>query len=374
MPEDVPATDVAMLFDRAAEAHAADRVESALEGYLQVLELAPDHVATLIHVAHVYLRFDRQRDAELVLQRLAASDDETLIASIAGLPEANLVFAGFCTGAGQPALADRILAKALRLWPDDPALNEAVGQRLADEGQYDAAEAYFRHALSVAPDRASTRLSQAELRVRQRDIAGALEILLDLLELEPGNSDAVRRAIAVIEDGVHDADLAAHFLHRLAELIEEDGEALAYIGFKMLADERFEGALAAFARASDLDLDTHETLIGSGTAAYGLGEERAAESYWLQGLAAIPDDAGAWLAVVETFAHDLPRGMLRRLVDGAAKRAEASPEELSRVAEFACQLTLHDLASEIVERALALRPGNVRSLEIKAALDRFKKD
>jgi tetratricopeptide (TPR) repeat protein len=364
---------VAALFAAATAEHAADRFEQALAGYLAILERDPGHIATLVHVADVYLRYGREADARLVLAHVAKHETGEVLARVAGLAQANLAFAELCLAGGDVELGDRLLARALELWPDDPGLNEAVGQRLADGGDPAGAEAYVSHALARAPARVSAWLKLAELRAARDDTAGALEALLEALEADPGHGETARRAIALVE-GLQDDDRKARYLYRLAERIEGDGEALAYIGFKMLADERFEGALAAFARASDLDLDTYETLIGAGTAAYGLGEEAAAEAYWAQGLAAIPHDIGAWLTLADTYAHDLPRAMLRRLVDGAAGLASRDADGLCAVAEAACRLSLHDLAGEIVERALALAPGSARGQRLREALARFKKD
>ena len=361
------------LFARATAAHAANHVERALESYLTILECDPEHIATLIHVADVYLRFGREADARLLLAHVAGRGREAVLANVRGLASANLAFVGLCRRAGEAELADRILARALGLWPNDPALNEAVGQRLAEDGNADGAEAYLHHALAMAPERIAIRFKLAEVRLARGDAPAGVEALLEILEVEPGHGEAIRRAIAAAE-ALHDADLRATLLRRLAERIEGDREALAYIGFKLLAEERFEGALAAFARASDLDLDSHETLIGAGAAAHALDEEKAAEEYWRQGLAAIPDHAEAWLAAAQTFAHDLPRPLLRQLVDGAARHAGKAAESLCAVAEVACELSLHEAGGEIARRALALEPRNARARRLLDSLARFHKD
>jgi len=355
---------LAELFVQATADHEAGRLQPALEAYARILDQDDKHAAALIYVADIYLKYERIVDARLVLDHLlklhaAAFQGE-------GLSDICLAFARIW-GAEQRELTDRLLARAVEVWPDLPEANEAVAARLAEGGDYRRAAAYYRHALKLAPGRAEIWYRLALVCIEAEDSAAALGALLEVLDLEPGHSEAVRKTIVVV-DQLEDGDLGAHFLRRLTELIEEDGEALAYIGFKLLAGQHFDGALSAFARAADLDLGSYETLIGATTAAHALGEAAATEAYWEQALAAMPGKVEVWLEMARTFAPDLPPALTRQLIDGAAAIVARDAKALCDVVEVAIELGQREAAKAILALALSVGPDSRRARALEAAL------
>lgn len=354
------------LFARATADHEAGRLQQALEVYARILEHDERHAATLLYVADIYLKYDRVADAQLTLEHLLALDSSAFLEGIEGLSQICLDFAQVW-GEEQRELSDRLLARVVEVWPNLPEANEAVARRLAEDGDLKGAASYYQHALKLAPERSETWYRLALVRIEARDWAGALEALLEVLDRDPGHTEAVRRAI-VAANALEDADHGAHFLHHLIELIEEDGEALAYIGFKLLADRHFDGALAAFARAADLDLGSYETLIGATTAAHALGEGKAARAYWDQAIVAMPNDAEIWLGMARTFGPDLPDRLARQLIDGAATISRQDAEALCEVVLVAHELGQAEASKAIVALALKLDPTNRRARQLDAAL------
>jgi serine/threonine-protein kinase len=65
----------------------------------------------------------------------------------------------------------------LKLNPYHPFLLDMKGQILAEEGQYEEAEASHRRAFSIYPDHAATRLTMGWLCDTRNDIDGAIEVL-----------------------------------------------------------------------------------------------------------------------------------------------------------------------------------------------------
>lgn len=356
------------LFAQAQADHEAGRLQPALEAYARILDRDGGHAATLLYVADIYLKYDRVADARLLLEHLLKLDEAVFRDGGGGLPDTCVDFAR-AWGGEQRQLVDRILARAVEAWPDLPKVNEAVAMRLAEYGDLKQAEAYFKHALRLAPDRSGTWYQLALVRITAEDLAGALEALLEVLDIDPGHTEAVRRTIAVVEN-LEDPELAAYFLQRLIELIDEDGEALAYIGFKLLASRHFDGALTAFARAADLDLRSYETLIGATTAAHALGEDAGVKAYWEQAMASMPAEGNVWLAMAQTFGPDLPEALTRQLIDGAATILCGRAAALCDVVEVAVQLGQAEAAKTTLALALAAEPGNRRARDLEAILAR----
>lgn len=276
---------------------------------------------------------DSAARARLVLERLQKLERRAFLKAVEGLSEIWLGFAR-ALGAERQNLADRLLARAVEVWPGLPEVHEAVAERLAEDGDLEGADAFYQHALKLAPERPETWYELALVRSEARDGAGALEALFEVLERDPGHIDAVRRAIVIV-DRLERPELRADFLQRLLALIEDDGEALAYIGFKLLAGRHLEGALTAFARAADLDLGSYEALIGATAAAHALGEAAAVKAYWEQALTSLPDDAEIWLEMAQTFGPDLPEALTRELIEGAAGQPSGNGETPCNVVDIA---------------------------------------
>lgn len=115
---------------------------------------------------------ERIAKAELMLERLQKLDRAVFLRAVEGLSD---IWLGLVRswGSQHRQLADRLLVRAVQIWPDLPQVHEAVAERLAEDGDLKGAEAFYLHALRLAPDRDETWYKLALLRSEARDATGA---------------------------------------------------------------------------------------------------------------------------------------------------------------------------------------------------------
>ncbi len=354
---DPNASAIGQRFAAAATDHEAGRFESALEGYSKILEHDGEHVATLVHVAVLYLRYGRGDDARLVLASVLAQGEDVLLQNIAGLPEAYVALADLCLYSDNPGLADRILHAVSTFWPESVGLQVAIGIRLVEAGNWKGAEAQFLRVIEMAPDQPEAWIDLANIRLAREDYVGAMDAFVEALEIEPTNEGAARQALSTT-DMLEDSSLVVRYLIDLTELIDDDVHSLVFIGLKLLAERNHRGALSAFARATDIEPSSFDAAIGAGAAAYHLDEMAAAQTYWSQSFEALPDDLEACLELIRNFAADIPAELVEVLLKHAARLVLDDADRLCLVGQAARDIGSEPAAVKLFRRAVALEPDN----------------
>ncbi len=330
-------SSIAAVFDDASAHHGAGRLEQALEGYAEILDRDPNYVATLVHVAELYWRHAREADARLVWDGLLALDEVEILSDMAGLAGPFLVLAAICLDSDRAGLTDRLLERAAELWPEEAPAHEFLAVRLFERGDSEGAEAHFVRAVELVPQRVEAWFNLAATRVARADIAGALTALDRVLDIDPAYNQALQQVIALVER-LEDGNLAVHYLRRIQEAADENVDVLAYVGFRFMEAGDHEAALSAFAQAIDVDLEAYQALFGAAAAAHRLSEAAASEEYCRQGLASLPDDFEARLAVIRTFHQDLPAEAAASLFETSIRIAWNDRDGLRRIEEVAHEL------------------------------------
>jgi Flp pilus assembly protein TadD/peroxiredoxin len=120
------------------------RAAEAIQDFEQSLQLRPDYAIALLNLGNVYRR------------------------------------------QGSLDKAQECLTKALALQPDDPEVNYSLGMFYAQQNQMDRTAEYLRRAIELRPDYAEARNNLGVLLVRQRDYAQAEEQFTTCMRLVPG--------------------------------------------------------------------------------------------------------------------------------------------------------------------------------------------
>lgn len=325
------------LFADASTHHEAGRLEQALEGYAEIVERDPSHIAALVHVAELYWRHDREADARLIWERVLALDEAEVLGEMEGLARPFMVLAAICLDSEHGELADRLLARAVEVWPEEAQAHEFLAVRRYETGDGEAAEVHFDRAAELAPERVESWFNLGAARAARSDVPGALTALDRVLEIDPLYNRTMQQVIALIEK-LEDESKAEYYLNRLQEVADEDLDVLAYVGFRFMEAGNHGGALSAFAQAADADLESYRALFGAAAAAHRLGEREAAVEYGRQGLASLPDDLDVQLTVVRTFHQDLPAAATAEVFEAAIRTASRDSDGLRRIEAAAHEL------------------------------------
>jgi TolB-like protein/Tfp pilus assembly protein PilF len=168
------------------------------------------------------------------------------------------------------------LAFAARSIALSTAAGEAETPEAVREGN-DKAQADARQALALAPDLAQAHLALAFVSESTLDFRHASEAYERALALAPGNAQVVRDSGAfAVYMGHFDAGLAAA---RRAVVLDPLGLlSHSLLGRALHAARRYEEAVAAFAKAINIDPDYKATYADRGLAYYELGDLQRARA------------------------------------------------------------------------------------------------
>ena len=218
------------------------RNEEALEKYEAALRLRPRLAEAEFAAGFVLARLGRTKEAETRYRRAVAARPDFAAAWV------NL--GGLLREQGKDIFAEAALRRAIGLRPDlvSAWLNLAALER--ERCRPKIAETYLRKALALNPSQIETLVSWCQLRVAERDLAGAWGWLRWALERNPDFDEAVN---------LH--GILLHLESRFAEAIEmfERAEALGNRGAasnrgnSLLDLGRMEEALAAHHAAVERD-------------------------------------------------------------------------------------------------------------------------
>jgi Flp pilus assembly protein TadD len=185
------------------------------------------------------------------------------------------------------------LAQAKQLFMDALALQE--------KGDLPRAEALYRQALQLAPERPSIMNNLAAVYFRQRKYAEAMQLCERLLQIDPRDLQALLNlGSCQIELGLV-ADALASYASVL-ELRPDDADALNNLGNALVKLQRPEEALAHLRRALAINPRHLDALQNHGNALLALGQAQEALVSYKSALALAPVDA--------TVQYNLALGLL----------------------------------------------------------------
>lgn len=170
------------------------------------------------------------------------------------------------------------------------------------QGDAQQAEALYREALLLAPQRVSVMVNLAAVLVAQRRFDEALRLCERALKLEPDTADALQTA-ALCRLELYGDDHALELTERVLEREPDNFAALSNRGVALRDRGRFEEALASFERALALRPDVAGIRCNRAAALHQLGRPREALVELVAVLRAQPDFAIAHRGLFEVFAE-----------------------------------------------------------------------
>lgn len=166
-----------------------DRVIETLEARRDAGPLASRPLATLVNA---YMRSDRAADAEALLQRVAASGDNSY--------EARILLARVYGAQGENDQAEAVLIEATEADPARAPAYELLYRYYIRVGQNDRAAALIDDGLAKAPDNVALRVFKADTLIASGDLEGALTIYEGLLETRPNDLIIANNFVSLSSD------------------------------------------------------------------------------------------------------------------------------------------------------------------------------
>ncbi len=156
--------------------------DQAIQNFEQSLQLRPGYAIALLNLGNIYRRQGNfTKAAESLNQAIQLQPDD---------PEINYSLGMMYAQQGQLSGAADWLRKAVELRPDYPEALNNLGVIFVRSQDYAQAEAQFKTAIRLAPSFDQSYLNLARLYAIQQDRARAIDILQQLLALQPQNLNA----------------------------------------------------------------------------------------------------------------------------------------------------------------------------------------
>jgi Flp pilus assembly protein TadD/peroxiredoxin len=167
-----------------------DQLDEALRDFQQSLDLRPQFGIALLNLGNVYRRQHSFEKAEDCLNRAIQMQPED--------PETNYSLGMLYAQQGQLNRAADYLQRALALRPTYPEALNNLGVLFVRGQQFAQAEDQFKTGIRIAPSFDQSYLNLARLYAMQNEKEKAREILLDLLRVQPDNSNA-KQALEMLQ-------------------------------------------------------------------------------------------------------------------------------------------------------------------------------
>lgn len=220
------------------------------------------------------------------------------------------------------------------------------------QGKREMYESSLREALQAKPDHASALIEQARSKASQRDFAGALTVLDELLAKQPKESDALKLRGDILMFGRGDPDAAIAAYRAALEARPKYQDAHVGVIRVQLSQGQIEQAEQEIKQLSSYAAGSPQTLYLQTQLAFKKGDLKAAQEHVQQLLKRAPDSPTALeiAGVIELQLNSV--GLAEVLL---AKAVQSAPE--LRVARRA--LVLAYLRSGQADRALAVLPEDI---------------
>ncbi len=309
-----PVTDSARLrYNRGLLAQRGGRLEEADAEYRRALELNPLSVEALVNLAEIEKLRGREPQRRALLRR-----------AVAAAPRSSIAWEAF--GTALDAYEKAVGADSRR-----PSARRSFAFALARAGRYDEALRAAAIAVELEPKSAAARYDLGLLAQEGKRLGAAAAAFRDAARLDPKNGLAwANLGVCLHQSG--DAAGALAPMKRAVELLPGSADARRNLGAVLDDLGRLEEAEAAYKASAGLDQYSAPSWHGYGVVLQKRGFLAHAEEAYRQALQAEPRKVESLvnLAALRTRAGDL------------------------------------DAALELLERALALRPGDAT---VRAAYD-----
>ena len=245
-----------------------DRVIETLEARRDAGPLASQPLATLVNA---YIRSDRAAEAEALLQRVAASGDNSY--------EARILLAQVYSAQGQNNQAEAVLIEAAEADPARAPAYELLYRYYIRTGQNDRAAALIDEGLAKAPDNVALRVFKADTLLAAGDLEGALTIYEDLLETRPDDLIIANNFVSLSSDLRLDAASVAKALE-VSRVVERADNPLFKdtVGWAHYRAGDYAAAIEHLTEAAEGAPDNAEILYHLGAAQAAAGDIENAQT------------------------------------------------------------------------------------------------
>ncbi|MBW2667272.1 MAG: tetratricopeptide repeat protein, partial [Deltaproteobacteria bacterium] len=224
---------------------------------------------------------------------------------------------------GEYQKAYEMIASIEQRQPDDAGTVAGVGSALLQLGRVEEAEQKFTRALELDPRSGSARLGLAQIAIRRRDEAGALALLDEVIEIDPGSSGPA---------------------------------AYVAIGRLKLRKRELEPAREAFRAALEIDRMHAGAYGGLASVLIEEGQSDAALPYLETALRFQPAQPGTLTTLAQIYRD---RGELERAIEFSERALEMSPKfaaAYNNLGRIHRKQGEDEAAFEMYERAIEYSP------------------
>lgn len=276
--------DLEARFHRSRLLHQEGELEQALAGFEQIVGSSgdrggalTDREATIIALAYSQIGLIKlnSRDLDAAAEALGRALDLTPDPR----PEMFLLLGRAELRRGYPRATERVVAEAMRRFPDDLDLRILEGEALIVKGDRPQARQFYRDLLDERGHPAQGYVSVSEALLRQELFEEADSFLQEGTLLHPGN-DRLFFARGAANERLGRIGEAERFLIKAIGLNPDNAMALNYLGY-MLADRglKLDDSIAYIERALAMDPKNAAYLDSLGWALFKLSRFEPAEQH-----------------------------------------------------------------------------------------------
>ncbi len=259
------------------------RADQAISAYRRALQISPDDVAILLNLGLVYLRQEDHARALPLFARVVNIDPQHL--------QARQLLAVCRAYAGQPAAAIRDLEALRSIAPRDENILFLLGFVYLKNHDPDKAKLVFEQMFEAAgPVRAEFLLGKAYYEATQ--FPRAEESFLKVLQLDPA-FPGVHPELGKVYISLRRTDDAIREFNAVLRDSPEDPDANYFLGGLLVQDGRFAEGIPHLERAKAVKGDFWATYFDLGKAKFHLDKPAEAVSLLQRAVKLNPDDASA---------------------------------------------------------------------------------
>jgi len=298
-PTPPPTEDPTLQLARADEAWSRGAIEDAVEWYQSLAQALPNDARVYFRVVLGLIMEGRIDDALVAAENAVTAnpfspdmwavrahalerDGQTAEAIASALqaisiePQNSRALAWMAEAymdAGRADLAQEAIGRALDANPDSYEANY-VDALLQWQVLYDtsAAAERFAAAYDAAPNLPSVAVDRAWFEWGQQNYEVALELLTDVLELNPQNLDALYAIAFLYYQAYGDPNQSLDYLERCVQADPQNKACLAYLGTVQTALGNTQAALQIYRRLMNTDTEDPRHFLAAGRAYMNSGD------------------------------------------------------------------------------------------------------
>lgn len=203
------------LFKDAQEEFEADSLQSSLDKFIYLLEIAPDSVQTLKMISFIHSKMgDEEKSLEFMIQ-VAEIDS------------------------------------------DDDIVRTQIGNSKFESGNYESAINWYKAAAEINPGNVDNYFNMALAYNKIKDQENTLQAYQKVLELEPDNLDALLSA-SNIQAMLGNLDSSINYLKSAIALQPTNVSWISFLTYKLAQEKRFNEVLEYANKWKELEPDSDE--------------------------------------------------------------------------------------------------------------------